>query len=173
MKKTGLLMAGVFVLGSVVGAVAAKKGIDPSVYTGKDKKVAAKALLELARVQAGKGSWERLGVGRVYNLGGMKAEVQAIFDEVAKKGEGGDWVRIGRVYYEAGEWDKAKEAFDKALTMEPKDAPWLSEVGSYYIMKGDRAKGEEMIARSFKIEPSELWSTLDAAGAYLGIRPLR
>ena len=41
-----------------------------------------KALLAVAKQQAGKGSWERIGVGRVYYLGGMKAEGQAIFDEV-------------------------------------------------------------------------------------------
>ena len=75
---TGILL---FVLGLAVGVTFAKR-IDLSVYKDKPKKEAAKALLEEARKQAGKGSWERIAVGRVYYLGGMKTEGQAIFDAV-------------------------------------------------------------------------------------------
>jgi tetratricopeptide (TPR) repeat protein len=172
-RRNTAVMAAVFSLGIAVGAVAAKKGIDPSLYHSKPKQEAGSALLELAKAQAGKGTWENIGVGRVLYLGGKKAEGQAIFDSVtAKKAEGGDWIRIGRVYYEAGEWDKAKVAFDKALTMEPNDGPWLAEVGAYYNLKGDRAKAEEMFDRSFKAE-IEVWNTANIAGSYLGVQPLR
>ena len=164
----------VFALGIAFGALAARKtGIDPSTYQGKDKKEAAKALLQLAHVQAGKGSWERIAVGRAYYLGGMKSEGQAIFDNVTsgKKVEGSDWIRIGRVYYEAGEWTKAKEAFDRALAKSPDDAPWLAEVGGYYLLKGERAKAEELFDRSLKIESGEVWNTVNIAGAYAGVTP--
>ncbi|MDQ3281256.1 MAG: tetratricopeptide repeat protein, partial [Acidobacteriota bacterium] len=137
-KKSAVLMSIVFMFGLAVGAFAAKKGIDASMYrNAKSKKEAGQALLELAKKQAGKGSWERIGVGRVYYLGGMKAEGQAIFDEVtAKKPESSDWFRIARVYREAGEWNKAQETFDKAMKMEPNDAKWLAEVGAYYLRNG-------------------------------------
>ncbi|HEY0372431.1 MAG TPA: tetratricopeptide repeat protein, partial [Thermoanaerobaculia bacterium] len=121
MRTTITLMI-VFALGIAAGAFAAKKSFDPTVYRGQDKKAAAMNLLELAKKQAGKGSWERIGVGRVYYLGGMKAEGQAIFDEVtSKKPEPTDWWRIGRVYWEAGDWDKARAAFEKSLEKNPND----------------------------------------------------
>jgi tetratricopeptide (TPR) repeat protein len=170
--KTALTFALVFTFGIAAGAVAAKKGVDPSLYHSKDKKEAAKELLNLARRQAGKGSWEQIAVGRVYYLGGMKAEGQAIFDGVtSKKPESSDWFRIGRVYREAGEWNKAFETFDKALKMEPNDAKWLAEVGAYYLEKGDRAKAEEYFDRSFKAQDDEVWSTVNMAAAYLGVDP--
>ena len=163
----------VFTLGLAVGAFAAKaKKIDPSVYQGKSKKEAAAALLELAKPQAGKGSWENIAVGRAYYAGGMKSEGQAIFDKL-KNPEDSDWIRIGRAYYDAGDWEKAKDAFSKALAKAPKDAPWLIEVGSYYNLKGDRKTAEEMFAKAFAIESGEVWQTVNAAGSYLGVEPLR
>lgn len=171
MKRTIAFML-VFMLGATAGAFAAKKGIDSSLFKGKDPKAAADALLAVAKEQAGKGSWERIAVGRVLYLSGKKAEGQALFDEVtAKKPEGSDWLRIGRVYWEAGEWDKAKAAFDKALALSPKDAPWMAEIGGYYNLKGDRATAEEMFSKSFSIESDEFWSTINVAGSYVGVKP--
>ena len=171
-KKSALVLAVVFTFGMAAGAVAARKGIDPALYRSKDKKEAAKELLNLARRQAGKGSWEQIAVGRVYYLGGMKAEGQAIFDGVtSKKPESSDWFRIARVYREAGEWNKAREAFEKALKMEPNDGKWLAEVGAYYLAKGDRAKAEEYFDRSFKAQDDEVWATTNMAAAYLGVEP--
>ena len=170
-RKSAVLLFVVFALGIAAGAMG-KKAFDTSLYRSKDKKVAAKALLDLARTQAGKGSWERIGVGRVYYLGGMKAEGQAIFDEVtAKKPEPTDWWRIGRVYWEAGEWDKAQAAFDKSLEKNPNDDKGLAELGTYYMLKGDRAKAEELFDRSFNIESGEVWNTGMIAGSYLGVKP--
>lgn len=172
MKHRSILLLAVFTLGIAVGAAAARRGVDPALYQGKPAKEAAKALLDLARTQAGKGSWERIGVGRVYYLGGMKAEGQALFDQVTSKNpEPTDWWRIGRVYWEAGEWEKAKEAFEKALAKNPNDDKGLAELGAYYLLKGDRAKAEELFARSFAIESGEVWNTSMMAGAYLGVRP--
>lgn len=160
----------IFALGVAVGFAA--KRIDPGTYRGKSNTEAARALLEVAKQQAGKGSWERIGVGRVYYLGGMKPEGQAIFDSVtAKKPEAGDWFRIGRVYYQAGEWDRAKEAFDKALKMEPNNEKDLAEVGAYYMLQGDRAKAEEYFDRSFRAESGEVWATVAMAGSYLKVPP--
>ena len=161
----------IFALGIAVGAFAAKK-FDTTLYRGKDKTQAAKDLLQLARKQAGKGSWERIGVGRVYYLGGMKAEGQAIFDEVtAKSPETTDWWRIGRVYWEAGEWDKARAAFEKSLEKNPNDDKGLAELGAYHLLKGDREKAEELFDKSFSIESGEVWNTSMIAGGYLGVRP--
>lgn len=152
------------------GAHAGKRGgIPMESYQGKPEKEAAEALLQQAMVQAEDGSWERIAVGRVYYLGGMKEKGQAIFDAVlAKKPAPSDLFRVARVYREAGEWAKAKPLFDKSLQLNPKDEKGFAEVGGYYLMNGDRATAEALFARSFALE-SELWATLSAAGAYLGV----
>jgi tetratricopeptide (TPR) repeat protein len=159
-----------FVLGVTAGYAKGNK-VDSSAFKGKSKQEAAKALLELAKVQAGKGSWERIAVGRVYYLGGMKAEGQAIFDDIlSRKHDSSDTFRVARVYREAGEWPKAKAMFDEYAKQNPKDDKGLAEIGSYYLLNGDRAGAEEYFNRSFGME-SELWNTVSAAGAYLGIAP--
>ena len=113
----------IFCLGVAAGVFARGKGVDPATYKAKSKQAAGMDLLNLARSQAGKGSWENIAVGRVCYLAGSRNEGQAIFDAAnSKKADSGNWMRIGRVYWEAKDWAKAKVAFDKALAMEPKDA---------------------------------------------------
>lgn len=169
-RRTAIVLIVVFALGVAAGAIAAKKGIDRALYSGKAKGEAAAALLDVAKRQAGKGSWENIALGRVFYLSGKKDEAESFFNAVAKK-EGSDWLRIGRIYNEAGDWEKAKEAFDRALKLEPKDAPWLAEIGGYYNMHGEREKAEEMFAKSFDIESAEFWSTVNVAGSYVGVKP--
>jgi len=165
-------LAAVFALGVAVGAVARGKAPAPELFRGQTKDAAARALLDIARDQAGKGSWERIAVGRAYYLGGLKKEGQEIFDSLRKQ-EDSDLLRIGRVYYEAGEWDKAKQTFERVIAMAPKDPAWLAEVGAYYNLKGERARAEELFARSFELQPDEAWNTTSIAGSYLGVEPLR
>lgn len=170
MKIRSIVIATLLFLVSIAG-FAGSKNVDSTAYKGKPKEEAAKALLEVAKVQAGKGSWERIAVGRIYYLGGMKAEGQAIFDDILnRKHESSDTFRIARVYREAGEWAKAKPLFDDYAKQNPKDDKGLAEIGSYYLLNGDRAAAEALFERSFKLE-GELWNTVSAAGAYLGIPP--
>jgi hypothetical protein len=89
--RSSLIAALLFVLGVAVG-FAARKGVDPATYRGKSNKEAAKALLKLAETQAGKGSWERIAVGRIYYLGGMKAEGQALFTVGGFTVHAGAWI---------------------------------------------------------------------------------
>lgn len=161
-------------LTTAIAAYAAKKNaVMPDVYKGQDPKKAEESLLTLARAQAAGGTWERIAVGRVLYLTGKKAEGQAIFDEVlaGKKVEASDWIRVARTYEEAKEWDKAKPLFDKVIAMAPKDEDWHAEIGAYYLLHGDRAKAEELFARSFELDPENLYNTLRAAGAYAGLAP--
>lgn len=165
-------VAVVFVMGMGVG-YSAKREPAPANYHDQDAREAAQVLLDIALAQAGEsGSWERIGVGRVYYLGGFKAEGQAIFDALlAGKHEDSDMFRIARVYQEAGEWEKARPMFDQYLLDNPKDEKDLAEVGAYYLLHGDRATAEQLFDRSYAIEREELWATLDIAGAYLGVVP--
>jgi tetratricopeptide (TPR) repeat protein len=176
MKTTrrAVLVSGVFLLGLVIGAVAAGKAVEPSLYRGKAKAEAGKALLELAQAQAGKGSWENIAVGRVYYVAGMKGEGQAIFTAVtAKKTDSSDLIRIGRAYWDAKDYDKAFAMFERALQLKPKDAPWLAEIGAYYNLRGNRARAEELFERSLAKDSNEVWQTVNIAGSYFGVEPLR
>lgn len=172
-KHVALALA-VFVLGVVVGVASSAPGskVEKGMYAGRSPKDAAAGLLAAAAKQAGKGSWENIAVGRVYYLSGDKAQGQAIFDRVfAGKVKKDDWMRLGRVYVEAKEWDKAKAAFEKALALDPKDEGNLSEVGAWYNLHGDRATAEEYFGRAFSRKPDEIWYTVNAAGSYVGVKP--
>ena len=149
----------------------AAKRVDPPEFRAMTQPEAGKALLQKALAEAGKGSWERIAVGRVYYLGGMKAEGQAIFDSIlGQDPDPSDLFRVARVYREAGEWPRAKELFDKSLLLNPTDENGLAEVGAYYLANGDRATTEALFDRSFKIA-AEIWASVTAAGAYLGVAP--
>ena len=165
----GIVLFGV---GVVVGWAASAPRSGPALFQGKSKTEAAKALLDAAQGQAGKGSWENIGVARVFYLSGDKAQGQAVLDRVLSgKVKKDDWLRIGRLYAEAGDWDKAAAAFDKALQQDAKDAEYLAEIGAWYNLHGDRAKAEELFTRSFQLKDDEVWNTLNAAGSYVGVKP--
>ena len=158
-----------FCAGIGIGWAATKNA--PSLYHGKSKEEAGLALVEAAKLQAGDGSWERIAIGRVLYLGGHKPEGQAVFDAMlAGKHEDSDEFRIARVYREAGEWSKAKPLFDRFVANNPKDEKGLAEVGALYLINGDRDGAERLFDRSFAIS-AEIWATVGAAGAYLGVVP--
>jgi len=170
MKLRSIGGIGILFVSGIAVCYAAQKAA-PSQYHDKDKQQAAHALLEVAKIQAGNGSWERIAIGRIYYLGGSKPEGQAIFDEVlADEDEGSDLFRIARIYRQAGEWERAKSLFERALRENPKDSKGMAEVGAYYLLLGDRAAAEALFDHSFKRE-DELWSTVAAAGSYLGVAP--
>lgn len=171
MKSRSIVVAGLlFVSGIAVGLAAQTAG--PSLYRGKDKQEAARALLEVATAQAGKGSWERIAVGRIYYLGGFKPEGKAIFDDVlAHEPESSDLFRIARVYRQAGEWEQARVLLERSVRENPKDSKGMAELGAYYLLADDRAAAEALFDRSFKRDDDELWSTVAAAGSYLGVAP--
>lgn len=170
---TAAAVAAVFVAGMGIGYTAQKPDTTtPAMYHEKANPEAARALLAVARLQAGKGSWEQIAVGRVYYLGGFKADGQAIFDALlAGKHEDSDVYRIARVYSEAGEWDKAKALFQRYFQSTDDDGTGYAEVGALYLLNGDRQTAEQMFDRSVEQEPKDLWATLHMAGAYLNVRP--
>lgn len=173
-RRTTVWITLAFALGIALGVYARGKAIDGSFYRGKSKNDAATALLQIATEQAGRGSWENLAVARAYYVGGRKPEGQAIIDALtSKKPVGSDWMRIGEIYYDAGEWNKAKEAFDQAMRLEPKNSSYFCEAGAFYNLKGERARAEELFDRAFQLDSGEVWRTVDIAGSYLGVQPHR
>jgi tetratricopeptide (TPR) repeat protein len=162
------LATALFCAGAGIGWAASKNA--PSLYHGKTKDEAGLALVEAAKVQAGSGSWERIAVARLLYLGGHRPEGQAIFDSIlAGDHEDSDEFRIARVYQEAHEWPKAKPLFDRFVSNRPKDEKGLADIGTYYLLNGDRATAESLYDRSF--QTLEFWATVSAAGGYLGVPP--
>jgi len=172
MKHRNVFVACVvcLLLGTSLGLWAKDKAGGMELFRGKAPKEAGQAALAQAEKMAGKGSWERIAVGRVYYLSGDKAKGQAIFDQVTNaKPQGSDWQRIGDVYTESGEKDKAEACYQKALAADPKDDTGQSEVGAWYIRNGQRDKGEELFAKALSRNPDEMWHYVRAAEAYLGV----
>jgi tetratricopeptide (TPR) repeat protein len=161
------------VFGAAVGYAAKEVGAGVSTFKGKPAKEGAYAALAEAEKLSGTGSWELIGVGRVYYLSGDKTKGQAIFDRVLndKKVGGGDWQRIGDVYAEAGENAKAEEMFQKVLAADPKDDTGQAEIGAFYIRTGQRDKGEELFTKALGKKPNENWHYVRAAEALLSVRP--
>jgi len=165
-----------FIVGMVVQAGFAqgkKPSFTSDLIKDKSAKDAATGLLDGALQLAESGSWERIAVGRAWYLGGDKAKGQEIFNLVtnSKKVESSDWFRIGRVYAEAGEWDKAQTVFDKAIAMSPDDDSGAIEYAALANVNKDRAKAEGLIEKAMKKKPREFWHWVNAGGSYLGVKP--
>ena len=177
--KTGLaaaLAAGCLVFGVGIGLAAKEKPPGMEIMRGKPAKEAGLAALQEAEKLAGNGSWELLGVARVYYLSGNKAKGQALIDQVLNvKPKGTDWQRAGEIYADGGEAQKAEENFQKMLSADPKekDDTGRAEIGAWYIRTGRRDKGEELLSQALARNPGELWHYVRAAEAYLGVPPGR
>jgi tetratricopeptide (TPR) repeat protein len=168
---TAVIATGTMILGIGIGVASSKStSLGLAAIQGKPAPAAAASALAEAERLAGKGSWELIGVGRVYYLSGDKPRGQAIFDRVTSyKPEASDWQRIGEVYAEAGENDRAADLFQKVLAINPKDDTGQAEIGSWYIRIGQREKGEALVAQSFQRSPDEVWTYVRVAEALLGV----
>lgn len=157
-------------LGFGLGLAAKGTPAGVSLLRGKPAKEAGLAALNEAEHLAENGSWELIGIGRVYYLSGDKARGQALFDRItSRKPETSDWQRIGEVYAEAGEVQRAEECFQKVLAGNPKDDTGQSEVGAWYLRIGQRDKAEELFAKAMARNPDDVWHYIRAAEAYLEV----
>jgi tetratricopeptide (TPR) repeat protein len=164
------LAAGSLLLGVGLGMAASEGGTGIDIIRGKSAPAAGAAALVEAERLAGNGSWELIAVGRVYYLSGDKPRGQAIFDRVTGgKLKGSDWQRIGEVYAQAGQNDRAADCFQKVLALNPKDDTGQAEIGAWYIRIGQREKGEALLAQALERNPDEVWHYVRAAEALLGV----
>lgn len=172
MRRIGVVVLS-FALGGLAGLVtfAAAVRFDPAILNG-DRKEVADRLLKEAETLAGKGSWERIAVGRVHYLAGRKDQGKALFDAVlAGKPEWSDYARIATVYAMAGEWDRAKELYDKGLALKPGNGRLLAEAGAWHNLKGDKDKAKELFTASLTADPNDFWDRVTIAASYEGQEP--
>ena len=174
MKTTvvAVLLAGSLVLGTGIVFASKVKPLGIDTIRGKSPQDAAAAALVEAERLAGTGTWELLGVARVYYLSGNKSKGQELIDRVlAHKSDRSDWQRIGQIYADAGENDKAEQFFTRALAADAKDDTGEAEIGAWYIRIGQREKGEALLAQAFARNPEEVWHYLNAAEGFLHVPP--
>jgi tetratricopeptide (TPR) repeat protein len=175
MKKYVVLAisAGCLACGLVIGiGVTKEKPPGMEIMLGKTSAQAGAAALQQAQKLAGNGTWELLGVARVYYLSGDKIKGQTLIDKVlSEKVNASDWQRIAWIYADAGENDKAMMYFQKVLAADPKDDTGQAEIGAWYIHIGQRDKGEELLGKALAKHPDEVWHYVRAGEAYLGVTP--
>jgi len=165
-----ILAAASLSAGIGIGYAAKVKGPGMALMTGKSAKEAGLAALQYAESMPKLGSWELIGIARVYYLSGDKAKGQALLDQVlTHKPESSDYHRIARLYAEAGEQAKAEELFLK--TLDADDDSGQLEIGAWLIRSGQREKGEALLAKAFANNPDEFWHYVHSAEAYLGLAP--
>lgn len=170
-RNLTVVICAVVLLVSIVG-VAKKIPVPADIYVNAAPEAAAEALLERGLEEAGKGSWERIGVARFWYLGGDTERAESVFaDYTGAKPDVSDLIRIGRVYAEAGDWEKARELLDRVVEMKPEDEDWLAEVGAWYNLNGDRERAEELFQRSFELDPDNWENLAMAGGSYRGVVP--
>ena len=64
--------------------------------------------------------------------------VKGLQDEIARDPENPKlWAALGNAWYDREDWDRAIEAYRKALRKAPKDANVLSDLGAAYRNQGD------------------------------------
>ena len=78
----------------------------------------------------------------------LEAEVSAHPDNVDA------WIRLGHVYFDAGEHAKAIGAYEKALELRPGNADVLTDLGVMYRRNGEPEKAVESFDRAVAADPS-------------------
>ena len=128
-------------------------------------------MLTVAEAQAGSGTWELIAVGRVYYLSGNKTKGQELFDKATSLKSGvSEWRRIGKVFAEAGEFDKAEAAPQKAVTAKPEDTS-LAELAAMLNLNRKLSQAEETFKQSIAKDPGDAWNSITMAGSYVGVSP--
>ncbi|HET8945800.1 MAG TPA: hypothetical protein VFQ07_02355 [Candidatus Polarisedimenticolia bacterium] len=170
-KSLAVILPAAIGFAAGIAAFAAATKFDPAILNGDKKEVAARLLKE-AETLAGKGSWERIAVGRIHYLAGRKEEGKRLFDLVlSAKPEASDYERIGTVYAMANEADKAKEMYEKALALKPDSGRVLAEAGAWRNLKGDHDKAKELFTRALAADPNDFWDHIIIAASYEGQEP--
>jgi Flp pilus assembly protein TadD len=157
-------------LGVGIGMAARLAGTGISVIADKPDKEAGLAALAEAERLAGKNPSDLIAIGRVYYLSGDRARAEALFDRaVSGKPKSGKYQLMAEVYADAGDTAKAEATYGRMLALDPDEESLRAEVGAWYIRIGQRAKGEQLLAKAFQTGPHDSSLYLRAAESLLGV----
>ncbi|MEW5764620.1 MAG: tetratricopeptide repeat protein [Acidobacteriota bacterium] len=139
-----------------------------ALYEGKSAEAAAQALVDQALKISQNDPWVTLTAARVLYLGGNKAAGQALVDKLSGASlDGESLLVIAGMYAQAGEFDRAEPYLRRALVDEDPDT--VVQVAALYLAHGDRAKGEEALAKIFSRPDSDPETLLKAAAGFLKV----
>jgi tetratricopeptide (TPR) repeat protein len=157
-------------LGLCIGLTAKERLPGIELIRNKPPREAAVAALQEAERLAGNGSWELISIARVYYLSGDHTKAQALIDRaLSRKPKATDFQRVAELYSDAGDSGSAENYFERALAADPKDDTGQSEIGAWYIRHGQRARGEELLAKALAKNPDDVWHYIRASEAYLAV----
>ncbi len=140
-----------------------------ALYEGKSAEVGAQALVDQALKISQNDPWVSLTAARVLYLGGNKAAGQAIVDKFSGASlDGESLLVIAGMYAQAGEFDRAEPYLRKAYASDD-DPDTIVQVAYLYLAHGDRAKGEEALAKIFSRPDSDPETLLKAAAGFLKV----
>jgi tetratricopeptide (TPR) repeat protein len=74
---------------------------------------------------------------------------------------------LGNAYYDASEWARAAECYEKALPQRTSDANLLTDLGSCYRNLGKFDRALELYERAQKADPKHAQSLLNSALVYI------
>jgi tetratricopeptide (TPR) repeat protein len=69
------------------------------------------------------------------------------------------WAALGNAYYDREDWDRAIEAYEKALRKAPKDANVLSDLGAAYRNRGEFRRAIAAFEKARKADANH-WQSL-------------
>ena len=63
------------------------------------------------------------------------------------------WIQLGHVYFDTGKYDKAINAYEKALKLNPRNADVLTDLGIMYRRSGQPDKAIEAFNKAIAVDP--------------------
>jgi tetratricopeptide (TPR) repeat protein len=140
-----------------------------ALYEGKSAEAGAQALVDQALKISQNDPWVSLTAARVLYLGGNKLAGQALVDKLTGASlDGESLLVIAGMYAQAGEFDRAEPYLKRALAGDD-DPDTIVQAASLYLAYGDRAKGEEALAKIFSRPDSDPETLLRAAAGFLKV----
>ena len=64
------------------------------------------------------------------------------------------WIQLGHVYFDTGKYDKAINAYEKALKLNPSNADVLTDLGIMYRRSGQFRKAIEKFDKAVAVDPN-------------------
>jgi tetratricopeptide (TPR) repeat protein len=107
------------------------------------KKVHPKALYVLARLE---------------RLAGNVQRERNLLEEALNKDDPDSLIllSLGKIYYDAGEFDKAAQLFEQGRKLEPFEPNWLQQLARVYAQKDDKAKLIGVLKELVPTDPDDL-----------------
>jgi tetratricopeptide (TPR) repeat protein len=104
---------------------------------------------------------------KLFNFMGKTAEAKQLFEKAVKADpKNADiYYQIGRIAYEAKDWDEAAQSFEKAISLKQDNHMWFFLLGETYLRKNEFLKAQAPLQKAANLKPEEkdAWYNLGLA----------